>query len=49
MSHRESALGSRCGWIWRGADIVGRAAEVFFRRKDRPFFSSEGLLDIVND
>ena len=47
VSHRESALRSRCGWIWRGADIVGRAADVFLRRKDRPFFSSDALLDIV--
>lgn len=33
-----SWLASRVWLIWRGADIVGRV--VFFRRSDKPFFSS---------
>lgn len=38
-SHLESALRSR-GWIWRGADMVGRVV-VFLRRSDKPFLSSD--------
>jgi hypothetical protein len=38
-SHPESVLRSR-GWIWRGADMVGRVV-VFLRRSDKPFLSSD--------
>ena len=41
LSHPESVLRSR-GWIWRGADMVGRVV-VFLRRSDKPFFSSDIL------
>ena len=40
-SHPESLLRSR-GWIWRGADMVGRVV-VFLRRSDKPFLSSDML------